>query len=56
MRPANIYVFVCCRYMKSSKGENLFVSCVSELVLNTREFDMLLGKMERNGKRKVGSF
>ena len=42
--------------MKSSKGENLFVSCVSELVLNTREFDMLLGKMERNGKRKVGSF
>lgn len=35
------------------KGENLFISCVSELVLNTREFDMLLGKMEKNGKRRV---
>ncbi|KAK3777041.1 hypothetical protein RRG08_008893 [Elysia crispata] len=43
------------RNLKTAKGENLFMSCVSELVLETREFDMLLGRMERDGTRKSGA-
>jgi len=42
------------RNIKSPVGDsNLFASSVSELVLETREFDMLLGKIDRNGKKKV---
>ncbi len=39
--------------MKTPHGENLFMSCVSELVLETREFEMLLGQMNVDGSRKV---
>ena len=34
-------------------GDNLFMSCVSELVLETREFEMLLGQISIDGSRKV---
>ncbi|XP_069113478.1 nuclear pore complex protein Nup93-like [Argopecten irradians] len=43
------------RDLRSSQGENLFMSCVSELVLETREFEMLLGKIERDGTRRPGA-
>ncbi|XP_055955710.1 nuclear pore complex protein Nup93 [Patella vulgata] len=43
------------RDLKTAQGENLFISCVSELVLETREFEMLLGKLERDGSRRAGA-
>ncbi|GFR90684.1 nuclear pore complex protein Nup93 [Elysia marginata] len=43
------------RNLKAANEENLFMSCVSELVLETREFDMLLGRMEGDGTRKSGA-
>ncbi|XP_069496428.1 nuclear pore complex protein Nup93 isoform X1 [Ambystoma mexicanum] len=39
---------------KDSQGENMFLRCVSELVIESREFDMLLGKLEKDGSRKPG--
>ena len=46
--------FYLLRKMRSPHGENLFSKCVSELVLETREFDVLLGHMESDGVRKLG--
>jgi len=43
------------RNLKTGSGDNLFMSCVSELVLETREFDMLLGRIEKDGSRKPGA-
>lgn len=43
------------RDLKTPRGENFFMSCVSELVLDTREFEMLLGKIERDGTRRPGA-
>ncbi|XP_070356347.1 nuclear pore complex protein Nup93 isoform X1 [Equus asinus] len=37
---------------KDSQGENMFLRCVSELVIESREFDMILGKLENDGSRK----
>uniref|UniRef100_A0A3Q2GH76 Nuclear pore complex protein Nup93 n=1 Tax=Cyprinodon variegatus TaxID=28743 RepID=A0A3Q2GH76_CYPVA len=42
------------RNEKDSQGENMFMRCVSELVIESREFDMLLGKLEKDGSRKPG--
>ncbi|XP_058967670.1 nuclear pore complex protein Nup93 [Pocillopora verrucosa] len=52
-REALQYFFLL-RGMNGPQGEDLFMSCVSELVLETREFEMLLGKLEPDGKRKPG--
>lgn len=35
-------------------GDSLFSLCVSNLILETREFDLILGKMESRGDRKPG--
>lgn len=43
------------RDLKTAQGESFFMSCVSELVLETKEFEMLLGKIERDGNRKAGA-
>ncbi|KAK2189808.1 hypothetical protein NP493_96g07020 [Ridgeia piscesae] len=43
------------RDLKTAQGDNLFMSCVSELVLETREFDMLLGQLGKDGSRKPGA-
>ena len=43
------------RDIKKTADENLFMSCVSELVLETREFEMLLGQLSRDGSRKPGA-
>ena len=37
-----------------SGSTNLFMSCVSELVLESREFDMLLGQILTDGSRSPG--
>lgn len=42
------------RKLKGIHGENLFVACVSELVLETKEFEVLLGKIEPDGCRRRG--
>lgn len=38
----------------SSSKKNLFMSCVSELVLESREFDLLLGQILADGSRSPG--
>uniref|UniRef100_A0A8C7LQA7 Nuclear pore complex protein Nup93 n=1 Tax=Oncorhynchus mykiss TaxID=8022 RepID=A0A8C7LQA7_ONCMY len=38
------------RNEKNNQGENMFMCCVSELVIESREFDMLLGRLEKDGK------
>ena len=40
--------------MKGGKSENLFMSCVGELVLESREFDLLLGQLMPDGSRSPG--
>ncbi|XP_006820413.2 nuclear pore complex protein Nup93-like [Saccoglossus kowalevskii] len=47
--------FYLLRNMKDSNRESLFMKCVSELVTETREFEMLLGHLERDGCRKPGA-
>ncbi len=42
------------RALRGPKGENLYMSCVSELVLESREFDLLLGAMSADGTRVPG--
>ncbi|XP_077310846.1 nuclear pore complex protein Nup93 [Lithobates pipiens] len=43
------------RNEKDSQEKNMFLRCVSELVIESREFDMLLGKLEPDGTRKPGA-
>jgi len=42
------------RGMKGGRSENLFMSCVGELVLESREFDLLLGQLMPDGTRSPG--
>ena len=42
------------REMKGGQGDNLFMSCVGELVLESREFDLLLGSLMTDGSRTPG--
>lgn len=42
------------RGIKGAKGESLFTACVSELVLESRNFDLLLGRLEQDGSRTPG--
>ncbi|KAG8175420.1 hypothetical protein JTE90_021117 [Oedothorax gibbosus] len=44
--------FYILRDLRSNRGMNLFMACVSELVLETKEYEMLLGKIEPDGCRK----
>ncbi|KXJ26896.1 nuclear pore complex protein Nup93 [Exaiptasia diaphana] len=46
--------FYLLRGIKRPHGEDLFKSCISELVLETREFEMLLGSLQPDGSRKPG--
>ncbi|XP_065827806.1 nuclear pore complex protein Nup93-like [Oscarella lobularis] len=53
-REALQYYYVL-KEFKSPRGKaDLFVQCVSELVLETREFETLLGRLESDGSRKPG--
>lgn len=42
------------RNERGTKDENLFMSCVSALVLESREFDLLLGQLTQDGTRAPG--
>lgn len=42
------------RSLRGAKNENLFMSCVSQLVLESREFDLLLGQVTSDGSRSSG--
>ncbi|XP_042864457.1 nuclear pore complex protein Nup93-like [Penaeus japonicus] len=42
------------RSLKGKNGENVFAGCISQLVLQSREFDMLLGRLEPDGRRTPG--
>lgn len=42
------------RALKGKNGENVFAGCISQLVLQSREFDMLLGRLEPDGRRTPG--
>ncbi|XP_023321821.1 nuclear pore complex protein Nup93 [Eurytemora carolleeae] len=42
------------REMKGGRSSNLFMSCVGELVLESREFDLLLGQLMPDGSRTPG--
>lgn len=46
--------FYLLRNLNNSNGENLFSTSVSELVLETREFEMLLGCVNADGSKKLG--
>lgn len=43
------------RHLKTNQNENLFMTCVSELVQETKEYEMLLGKLLKDGTRKPGA-
>jgi len=47
--------FYLLRDLKSNRGISIFMACVSELVLETKEYEMLLGKIEPDGCRKPGA-
>ncbi|XP_071957772.1 nuclear pore complex protein Nup93-like [Antedon mediterranea] len=47
--------FYLLRKLTDSKGENLFAKCISELVTETREFEMLLGQVKEDGSRQPGA-
>ncbi|PSN56287.1 Nuclear pore complex protein Nup93 [Blattella germanica] len=51
--PSNVQAPLC-KNMKGSEGGNLFMSCVSDLALESREFDLLLGFLEATGLRIPG--
>ena len=42
------------REMKGGRSENLFLSCVAELVLESRQFELLLGSLMPDGSRTPG--
>ncbi|CAI9720298.1 pore complex Nup93-like [Octopus vulgaris] len=43
------------RNIKSSTEGNLFMSCVTELIFETKEFEMMLGKLNQDGIRLPGA-
>ncbi|KAK3579843.1 hypothetical protein CHS0354_015256 [Potamilus streckersoni] len=43
------------RELKTNQNENLFMTCVSELVRETKEYEMLLGCLEKDGSRRPGA-
>ena len=40
--------------MKDKNNESVFTGCISELVLQSREFDLLLGRLNPDGSRTPG--
>lgn len=53
-----IVVFINFLFLSSNKrdpdGRNLFLTCVSDLAIECRDYDLLFGKMQRNGIRSRG--
>lgn len=42
------------RNKRDPDGRNLFLTCVSDLTIECRDYDLLFGKMQRNGIRSRG--
>ena len=40
--------------MKGPQDQDLFSACVGDLVMESREFEMLLGRIEPDGSRRPG--
>ena len=40
--------------MKGPQAQDLFCACVGDLVMESREFEMLLGRIEPDGSRRPG--
>lgn len=40
---------VCCRNLSGPDGRNLFMRCVSDLALESRDFDTVLGRISDDG-------
>lgn len=49
-----LHYFYLLRNHKDSEGRSLFKICVTDLALETKEYEKLLGKMLRNGVRTKG--
>ncbi|XP_041455618.1 nuclear pore complex protein Nup93-like [Lytechinus variegatus] len=47
--------FYLLRNLRDANGKSYFVRCLSELVIETREFETLLGRRERDGARRPGA-
>ncbi len=41
--------------MKGPQGGDLFADCLGELVMESQEFESILGRMQTNGTRKPGA-
>lgn len=41
--------------MEGGEGQDVFSACVADLVLETREFEMMLGRIQPDGSRKPGA-
>ncbi len=48
----NYFYFL--RDVRGPRGDNLYMACVAELVLESREFDLLLGSIGPDGTRQPG--
>lgn len=53
-REALQYFFLL-RNLRDAGGKSYFVRCLSELVIESREFETLLGRRERDGARRPGA-
>ncbi|KAK6632192.1 hypothetical protein RUM44_007223 [Polyplax serrata] len=49
-----IHYFYFLRDMQNHLGENMFTLCVSDLVQESRDFDLILGRLETDGCRTPG--
>lgn len=49
-----LHYFFCLRNLRSPEGDNMFLVCVSDLVMETRQFDYVLGRLEPDGCRAPG--
>ncbi|RZF45349.1 hypothetical protein LSTR_LSTR002792 [Laodelphax striatellus] len=49
-----LHYFYCLRSLKTPTNDSMFVECVSDLVMETREFDAILGRLGADGYRLPG--
>lgn len=41
--------------MEGGEGQDVFSSCVADLVMESREFEMVLGRIQSDGSRRPGA-
>ncbi|XP_053681356.1 nuclear pore complex protein Nup93-1-like [Anopheles nili] len=52
--PEALHYFYFLRNLKDSEGRNLFLVSVADLAIECRDFDLLFGRMQRDGMRSRG--